>query len=151
MSDWTSIEYATAGSVPAVEDLRLPQVCLCHRASALLPFRFWQKRGFGCCRYRPPLAGQPANLPLKKQKTGFTSELPFFVLFWSSVLLDCNRLFSLPLFSFRLFWLWFGFWLGFWFGFWFGFWLGFWLGFSFSPQHRHHHHLITILAKKHWR
>jgi len=35
LSQWTSIEHATAGNVPAIEDLRLSEACLCHRASAL--------------------------------------------------------------------------------------------------------------------
>ena len=45
LSEWTSIEYATADGVPAIEVLRLAQVSLYHRASALPALESQQKGG----------------------------------------------------------------------------------------------------------
>ena len=44
LSEWTSTKARNLRCVPAIEVLRLSQVCLCHRASAL-PARFSHKKG----------------------------------------------------------------------------------------------------------
>jgi len=44
LSEWTSTKARNLRCVPAIEVLRLSQVCLCHQVSAL-PALFSQKRG----------------------------------------------------------------------------------------------------------
>jgi hypothetical protein len=124
LSDWTSIEYAPADSIPAIEVLSLTRSASAvgHRRSLPLPAT---KRGDTL----PRLEGE---YPLKKaKKRGYPRFLAWLLFLRLSVLCYRNRLLTLTT-AFRLL---LGFWLGYWLGFWL--WLGFFLpvGFRLLVSH----------------